>query len=975
MKKCQTLFHYICDAYQHLPNCIMKKFYLKIILPTILAILLFILTIFLIIIPRYQQNIMNGKREMIKELTNSAWSILSKYENDEKSGFLSREDAQKAAITRVQYMRYGEENKDYFWITDMTPVMIMHPFRNDLNGKDLSDFIDPHGKKLFVEFVETVKKSEHGYVDYMWQWKDDSLHIVPKLSYVKGFKPWNWVIGTGIYIEDVKKEISALTKRMFWISAGISVLIALLLLYIFKQSLNIERKRIDAENDLQESKEKYLTLVEAATEGLLMISNGKISFANQVICKMTGYENNELNTRSLDEIISKSNNEDIVETFSGNTIKEGQFELNLNKKNGGFVEVLITSSKTVFSGKEVNILIVKDISIDKSFSVTTLDYQKLINTLNIGFFKARVESKGKFLFANETAIRILGYKSFEDFAGKNLTDFFAENTDRKRLVAQLTKNGFIKSAVIKIKKPGGNYATVAMSLVVLENLNSGELVCDGIIEDVTSQQNDKNLTNNLIAELQANDFMLEQTVKDYIKPIFTLDSDATLSEAIRIIALKKTESLLLTKNDTEYIGIITNTDIQKRILTLNLKMDNPAYLIMSSPVVRISENISVLDALRICEEKRINHLAVKNEAGELSGMLRAHDIYKMLLNSLSFFLARVQKAETNDELKQSYNTLQLLLKPRIKNDVSVKYITKITTAFSDAIIRRILELTINEIGPPPARFSFICLGSEGRKEETLYTDQDNAIVYENVSKEREIAVQEYFSKLGERVCNSLNYIGYSFCLGNIMAKNPHWCKPLSAWEKYFDTWIATPEPQNLLDATIFFDFRSTYGDETLIERLSNRIEESIKRNPLFLYHLAFNTFNAKSAHISSGNILSDKQDDSVDLKSAMAPIIMFARTYSLQNSIRCSNTIERLTALKEKHIMSENTINEIIYMYYFLMNLRLKNQIEQVDNNAPVSNKLNTKKLIDIELFLLKKVLSSIPDYQNKIKIDFRISS
>jgi CBS domain-containing protein len=267
------------------------------------------------------------------------------------------------------------------------------------------------------------------------------------------------------------------------------------------------------------------------------------------------------------------------------------------------------------------------------------------------------------------------------------------------------------------------------------------------------------------------------------------------------------------------------------------------------------------------------------------------------------------------------------------------------------------------------------LGSEGRKEETLFTDQDNAIVYENVSKERELAVQVYFNNLGERVCNSLNYVGYSFCLGNIMAKNPLWCKPLETWENYFSNWIATPEPQNLLDATIFFDFRCIYGDEMLVEKLKTGIDDTIKLNPLFLYHLAFNTFNTKSPHVSAGNILSDKHGDTIDLKSALVPIIMFARTYSLQNSIWCSNTIERLVALKEKHIISDTTIDEIVFVYNFLMNLRLRNQIDLIDNNAPVSNKLNTKKLIDIELYMLKKVLSAIPDCQNKIKMDFRITT
>jgi CBS domain-containing protein len=316
-----------------------------------------------------------------------------------------------------------------------------------------------------------------------------------------------------------------------------------------------------------------------------------------------------------------------------------------------------------------------------------------------------------------------------------------------------------------------------------------------------------------------------------------------------------------------------------------------------------------------------------------------------------------------------------MLKPLIKSEISVKFITKITASFSDAVIKRVIELTISETTPVPVNFSFICLGSEGRKEDTLFTDQDNAIVFSDVPKDQENAVSEYFLKLGEIVCNSLNYIGYSFCKGNIMAKNPQWCKPLSAWERYFRNWITTPETQNLLDASVFFDFRNIYGDESIAEKLRNTVSGTIKDNPLFLYHLAFNTSNTKAQHISSGNILSDRNADLIDLKSAVSPIIMFARTYSLQNNIWHSNTLERLTALKEKQIISEKTINEIIFTYNYLMKLRFRNQADLADNNLPLSNTLNSRNLIDQELFLLKKVLSAIPEYQSIIKTDFRITS
>lgn len=954
----------------------MKNFYFKIILPTILSVLLFILTIFIIIIPRFRQNIMDGKREMIKELTNSAYSILSEYENDEKEGILTREEAQKSAISRVQYLRYGEENKDYFWITDMTPTMIMHPYRNDLNGTDLTNFTDPHGKKLFVEFVETVKKSGHGYVDYMWQWKDDSLHIVPKLSYVKMIKPWNWVIGTGIYIEDVKKEISALTQKMLWISISISILIAFLLMYIFKQSLNIERKREKAENDLHESKEKYRTLVEAATEGLIMLTDGKINYSNNVISLMTGFENFELVNLSISEIISDHNNKDVLDIFLKNSvINDGQFELYLKKKNGEFTEVLVKSSTAHFSGKIANILIIKNISIDHYSNFSNLDYQKIISTLNLGFFKVRINSKGRFMYANEKALRILGFENLNDMSEVDFLRMFVSPKDRENLWKILVKDGYIKNKVLKIYNKYNGCSIVAISLVVLSHESSESLICDGIIEDITSSENEKTQTKDLIAQLKSSSFLIEQPVKDYIIPFYSVDTDSTISYSIEVLANKKIDNLLLTKNGNEYIGIITTSDIQKRVLSLKLNLDNPVYLIMSSPVVYSNESTPVGTAIAICEERNINHLVIRDEAGKITGIFCTKEIFKNLTNSLSFFTDKIKKSETIDELKLCYKSLQLFIRPLVNSDISVKHILNITSSFSDSVVKRIIELTIIEIGEPPADFSFICMGSEGRKEESMFTDQDNAIIYEDVAIEKEGFVNDYFNKLGNMVCSSLNHVGYSFCKGNIMAKNPQWNKPLSTWDKYFTNWIMTPEPQNLLDAIIFFDFRNVYGNEDFAKHLRETINTLVSHQSVFFYHLASNAFNVKTQQISLSHILTDKNAETIDLKSSINNIIMFARIYSIQNNISSTNTIERLNSLKSRHIIAETMIDEIIFVYNFLMRIRFKNQIYLLENNLPLSNMLNTKNLIDIEISILKKVLAQIPAYQSKISLDFRIKT
>lgn len=951
----------------------MKKFHLRIFLPTILSMLLFILTIFLILIPRYQQNIMDGKREMIKELTNAALSILSKYETDEREGILDREEAQKTAISRIQYLRYGNENKDYFWITDMHPTMIVHPFRNDLNGQDLTNFTDPHGKKLFVEFVEVVKKSQEGYVDYMWQWKDDSLHIVPKLSYVKIFKPWGWVIGTGVYIEDVKKEISALTASMVRISIGISIALAALLFYIFNQSITSERKRIEAEGELHKSREKFRTLVEAATEGLLMVIDGKISFSNSVISKMTGYESDELTHLSLHQMISNTNNKDIIDAFSEETVKEGKYELNLARKNGGLLEVLVTSSKTEFYGKTVNIIIVKDISIEGNNSIPSVEYQKLISTLEIGFFKAAIHSKGNFIYANQTAIRMLGYDTFEDLASVPVLGLLSDHEERINIRNQLLEHGFLKNKILRIHTKKGAALFVAVSMVVVNKENQDDLICDGIMEDITHQENQKARYEHLIADLQAQHLILHRQVNEFVRPVGSIDADATISDVLKNLSKSDAGSLLLTKNGKDVLGILTHTDVQKRIYELQLSLDNPAYLIMSSPVRYISETMPVVDALRIGESKNIHHLVVRNASQEIKGILRIDDVYREAVGSGYPFDDGIQKAETPDDLRKGYINFRHFIHPIVKSEVSTKIITRITTSFSDALIHKIIQMAIDEVGQPPVDFSFICLGSEGREEETLLTDQDNAIIYEDVPAINEKEVKAYFNTLGEKICNTLNHAGYTFCAGNIMAKNPKWCGPLSLWEHYFTNWMALPEQQQLLDASIFFDFRNVYGPEVFTEKLHQLIAANAREYPLFLYHLANNTVQTKVEHLPTG-ILSEKNADIVDLKNALVPIIMFARTYALQNDIRCSNTIDRLTALKEQRLVSEATIDDIVYSYNFLMKLRFRNQVFLSEKNLPLTNQLHYKTLPEQEIYLLKKVLSSIRDYQNKVKTDFKIT-
>ena len=188
------------------------------------------MTIFLLILPMMRDRLMDGKREVIRELVTSAKSSLDAYANEERQGTMSRDAAQAMAVKHIRQLRYGVDFKDYFWINDMHPRMIMHPYRPDLEGQDISSFTDPAGKRLFMACVETVRQHGAGFVDYQWQWMDDPTRIVPKISFVMGFEPWGWIIGTGIYVEDVHAHIFTITRRIavacLWILLAIIALSA-----------------------------------------------------------------------------------------------------------------------------------------------------------------------------------------------------------------------------------------------------------------------------------------------------------------------------------------------------------------------------------------------------------------------------------------------------------------------------------------------------------------------------------------------------------------------------------------------------------------------------------------------------------------------------------------------------------------------------------------------------------------------------
>jgi signal transduction histidine kinase len=239
----------------------------RIVLPSILAVLLFAFAFFGFMLPFFENSLLEKKKEAARELTHVALHLLAHHDDMVQQGMLSLEEGQRNALETLRSMRYGPDNKDYFWINDTKPVMIMHPYRPDLEGRNLADFQDPTGNPLFMRFVELTRQEGSGYVPYIWQWQD-TPEMEAKLSYVRLFVPWGWIIGTGIYLEDVDQEIAAVTRRVIYLMAFTLGMVFLLSAYVVRHGMRIAAQRRSAVADLRRYQEQLEELVTERTGDL-----------------------------------------------------------------------------------------------------------------------------------------------------------------------------------------------------------------------------------------------------------------------------------------------------------------------------------------------------------------------------------------------------------------------------------------------------------------------------------------------------------------------------------------------------------------------------------------------------------------------------------------------------------------------------------------------------------------------------------
>jgi len=458
--------------------------------------------------------------------------------------------------------------------------------------------------------------------------------------------------------------------------------------------------------------------------------------------------------------------------------------------------------------------------------------------------------------------------------------------------------------------------------------------------------------------------------------IATCPLDTPVNQAAQKMSRSNASAILVKDDSRQIAGIVTDADLRTKVLAENLTSDTPVSKIMSSPVITISSDCLVFEAFLAMIGKDKRHLAVRGESGAVSGILTEKDLIAAQTKDAYLLLKTITAAKTMDELKNFHARMCRMLLDPIDNGIKPEVITRLITTFSDAILKKIMAFTLEEVGPAPCRFVFLTMGSEGREEQTLVSDQDNAIVYADPASDTEsAAAAAYFSRLADRVCDRLDMAGYRFCEGNNMAKNPKWCQPLSVWKKYFHTWIRKAKPEDLLYSSIFFDFKGTYGDLTLSSQLKDHLFESIRGWSGFLRNMTENALYFRPPIGLFGKLkkaTDGRHKNAFDIKYAMLPITDVTRVYALKNNIYQTHTLKRLFRLYTRHAITAKEYHNLVQCYDFLMKLRFRRQITNImDEGTPPDNFINPDNLSSLDRHMLKEIFKTIENFQQKLNMEF----
>jgi CBS domain-containing protein len=452
--------------------------------------------------------------------------------------------------------------------------------------------------------------------------------------------------------------------------------------------------------------------------------------------------------------------------------------------------------------------------------------------------------------------------------------------------------------------------------------------------------------------------------------MISIDSESSIQQAATLMSEKRVSSLIIIDNG-ELAGILTDRDLRNRVLAKGLNSNIIIKTVMTQEPVTISKHALIFEAMLLMSEKNIHHLPIIENNRPIS-MITSTDIMRSQSSQPLLLIGQIDRQNSIEKLITVSQQLPTLLQNLISSGAKAQEIGRILTLVTDSLTKRLLYLGQQQLGEAPMKFCWLAFGSQARQDQAAGADQDNALLLEyETDDESEL----YFKQLAELVCDGLDQCGFPYCPGNIMATNTQWRCSLDKWKAQFNQWINSPQPQALLNATIFFDMRSIYGDLLLFTQLQTKVLQQTKNNDIFLAALTRNATQRISPLGFFKNFVIERDGSEVkgiDLKhKGLALINDIARIYALANGIQAVNSRQRLMALIGSQGINKQDIHNLIDAAEFIAHKRLVNQGNQYEQGVPLSNYLLPDSLSSLARHHLKDAFSVINDSQTGIKLKY----
>ena len=461
---------------------------------------------------------------------------------------------------------------------------------------------------------------------------------------------------------------------------------------------------------------------------------------------------------------------------------------------------------------------------------------------------------------------------------------------------------------------------------------------------------------------QLSSFMIAKVEDTLIHEACIIDENTKLIDAIEKSMEYKTSSIIVKKETGEY-GIITDSLLKIKVLLEGRDLTIPVKDIAIFPLLTVNNDDYLFEALTVLIKKNIKRIGVTNNKGEMVGILEQIDVLSHFANHTYVVDSKIKKAKNVEDLKAASKALLNIINSLHSKGVKVNHISNLIGQLNTKVYQKLYELVL----PKELRDDacFIVMGSEGRNEQIIKTDQDNALVVKDG-----IDVEQYRPYMNE-ITNHLIDFGYPSCEGNIMVSNPFWCKTVGEYKNETAKWIESPKMQNYMDLAIFFDSFAVVGNKELLINLKDDLFNKLHDKDVFMAYFAKATLTFDTPNTVTNIMIKSHY---IDIKKvAVFPIVQGIRSLALREKIRETTTIKRIKILEDRKVLEKSKAAELLEAFDVVNTLRLKAQLDNIQYGKKINNEIDTHTLGKIERDLLKDSFKIINEFKKFISYTFRI--